>query len=630
MAIKSMRVRRMLVVMFVSGLVAQMGLSPSTHASETPVETSAAGEAGAPPVVAHFHLAGALTEIPVEDPFGFMGGKTMSLKDLLNRLDQARQDDTVKAVVLTFDRMSFGFGQLEEIRGAIKRLRQVEKPVLVHAEGMCTGNYALLSAASDFCIAPQSHLWLTGLYGESLYVKGLLEKIGVEADFLQMGEYKSAAEMLTRTGPSEPAEANVNWLFDGLYDSLINMIAESRGLDPGQVRQLVDDGPYLAERAVKVGLIDSVQYRDAFMAGIRERFGEDVIVDNRYGEKTGPQINFANPFAVFGMLTELFGPAKAPEKDSVAIVYVEGMILPGHTQPNPFGPSGGAYSGDIRKALEKATQDDTVKAVVLRVDSPGGSGLASEIIWHAAMRVKATKPLIVSMGNVAGSGGYYVSCGADAIFADETTITASIGVVGGKLVTTGMWDKLGVNWIGYQRGANADIFSSAHRFDESQRTRMRQLMQDVYKTFLDRVVARRGEKLTRPIDQLAGGRVYTGKQARDLGLVDQIGGLTEAIEYAAAQASISDYEVRVIPRPKDMFTQWMEQMSGQGERSSDIATGWSGLAIGGEASRWEAGLPILRQLEPQRAQALMRAIERIELIRREGVTLMMAREFVLY
>ncbi|MHC4647325.1 MAG: signal peptide peptidase SppA [Planctomycetota bacterium] len=583
-----------------------------------------------PAVVAHFHLRGALQEKPIEDPFGFLSAQVTSLKDLLRRLETARDDKYVKAVVLTFDRMQLGFAQLEEIRGALKELKDAGKRTFVHAEGMSTGVYALLCSASDLAVTPRSSLWLTGLYGESIYLKGLLDKIAVEADFMQMGDYKSAAEMFMRTGPSKPAEDNINWLLDGFYDSMVKMIGESRGLAPEKVRQLVDDGPYLAERALEAGLIGAVAYRDVFLTNIKTEFEGDVWFNNRYAEKKETLMDFSNPFAFFSFFANLARKYQQPSKDIVAVVYVQGMIVPGHAEPNPFGGSDWAFSGDIRKALEEAAKDESVKAVVMRVDSPGGSAEASEVIWNAARRVKAVKPFIVSMGNVAGSGGYYVSCGADAIFANETTITASIGVVGGKFVTTEMWNKLGVNWVGYKRGAHADMLSSARRFDEPQRARIEDLMEKIYKVFKDHITEGRSDKLAKPIEEMAGGRVYTGAQALELGLVDRIGGLSDAVKYAAAKASVSDYEVRVIPRPKDFFTALMQEMAGQGERTTDISMRTAGQPVKLGSPLLSSVLEMLGRLDPQRAGAVRRALERTELIHREGVALIMPEELIIY
>ena len=585
--------------------------------------------APSPSVVAHFHLHGVLSESPVVDPFGLMAGQVTSLKDLVRRMDKASTDGRVRAVVLTFDRLYFGFGQLEEIRRSIQRVKDAGKKVYVHAGGMTTFTYGLLCAGNSLSVAPQSSLWLTGFYAQSLHVKGLLDKIGVEVDFMHMGAYKSAAEMLTRTAPSEPAEENLNWLLDGWYDCLVDMIAQSRGKTPEQVRDLIDRGPYLAERALEEGLIDAVETQEEFLARVREDIEGPVRVDNRYAQDGGLQINFANPLAFFSILAELFKTSEASQRDAVAIIYVEGVILPGYSRPTLFGQGGAAYGGDIRKALETAANDASVKAVVMRVDSPGGSAEASEVILNATRQLQGKKPFIVSMGDVAGSGGYYVSCAADAIFADEATITASIGVVGGKLVTKGLWDKLGINWVGYKRGGNADIFSGNRPFDDAQRQLLEDYMGQVYETFKGHVATGRGDRLRKPLEEIAGGRVYTGKQALDLGLVDHIGGLEQAIEHAAAEASLQDYAVRIIPEPTDFFTQLIEEFSGKGGRPSDITMPDATSVLAGGPTLAPL-LELLRETEPQRARALCQALQRIELIRQEGVILMMPFDMILH
>ncbi len=613
--------RRLWIVM---GAVLVLGGSAFASAQGS----AAAGAAPAPAVVAHFHLSGILSESPAGDTLGLLADQMISLRTLVERMDQASADKNVKAVILTYDGMSFGSGQLEEMRAAIGRLKAADKTVYVHAEGMGTFVYGLLCAGDYLSVAPQSSLWLTGVYGESLYVKGLLDKIGVQADFMHVGDYKSAAEMLTRTGPSEAAEENVNWLLDGLYGSLVEMIATSRGKTPAQVRDLIDHGPYLADEALEKGLIDAVQTRSEFLAHVKADVDEPMKMDNRYGRKEKPEISITGPLGIFSLLSELFKPPQADHEDSVAVIYVEGAIVPGHGQPSLFGSSA-AFSGDIRKALDTAAREDSVKAVVMRVDSPGGSAEASEVILNATRQVQTRKPFVVSMGDVAGSGGYYISCGADAIFADEATITASIGVVGGKLVTEDLWNKLGINWVGYKRGANADIFSDAEPFSDAQRQVLQQYMQKIYDVFTGHVAQGRGNKLTKPLEEMAGGRVYTGKQALELGLVDRIGGLKQAIEYAAAKASLTDYEVRVIPRPTDFVTMLMEELSGESEKPTDLVLPDVASLLAGRSQLMTA-FDLLRKTEPQRAQALYQALQRIELIRREGVIMMMPFDTILH
>lgn len=282
----------------------------------------------------------------------------------------------------------------------------------MYTESMNTALYAAMSHADQLVMAPESMLWLQGYYGEALYIKDLLDMIGVRGNFLTMGDYKSAAEMLTRSGPSEPAEENLNRLFDGWYQATVERIAARRGLSKTQVRGLIDAGPFLAKQALDAGLIDGVATKADFLTGLKDAvaaaYGGEPWVQNRYREEKA-KANFANPFALFASLFA----GSAPEEDPapvIGIVYVEGTIQPGHGQPSPFGGSGGAFSGDIAHALDLAAGDERVRAVVLRVNSPGGSALASEVILEAARRVQSQKPVVVSMGDVAASGGYYVSC----------------------------------------------------------------------------------------------------------------------------------------------------------------------------------------------------------------------------
>jgi protease-4 len=240
--------------------------------------------------------------------------------------------------------------------------------------------------------------------------------------------------------------------------------------------------------------------------------------------------------------------------------------------------------------------------------------------------VKAKKPLIVSMGDVAASGGYYVTCASETIFADEATITGSIGVVGGKIATGSLWDKFGIRWKAYQRGTNASILSSAQAFTPEQREYMQTWMDEIYGVFKGHVVDARGDKLKKPIDDLAGGRVYTGKQALELGLVDKIGTLADAIQFAATEAKLDKYEVRVVPEPKNFLETLLEDLEGQKDDSKHISL--DGVVRRGESSSLlAAALPYLKQLDPQRMKAVLLALKRLEMIQAEGAVLM-APEFV--
>ncbi|MCP4589664.1 MAG: signal peptide peptidase SppA [bacterium] len=579
--------------------------------------------------IAVFELNGPITERPVDDTFSFGADKSVALKDLVARMKEARDDSSVKAVVVLMEGASFGLAQLEELRQAMSQIQASDKDIYAHVDSLSLGRYALFAGASHLSMVPTGDVWLIGLHTESPYVRGLLDMIGVTPDFLTCGAYKSAAEILLRKGPSPEAEEMMNWLLDGLYGSVVGLIADGREMSPAKVGEWIDEAPYSAEKAVKLGIVDSVQHRQEFVAGLKKRFGDDVEFVFDYGAKQGLDFDFSSPFWFLDFFKELMGGGEQDGRDAVGIVYVEGAISLGSEQPNPFGGSSGARSTSIRKALDDAAEDDSIKAVVLRVNSPGGSAVASEIILDATKRVRAAKPLVVSMGNVAGSGGYYVACGADTIFADATTITGSIGVVAGKLATSEMWSSIGIDWKEYRRGKNAAMLSSARTFSDAERARMQGWMDEIYGVFKGHVLAIRGDRLTKNIDDLAGGRVYTGRQALELGLIDKIGTLDDAIKHAAVQADLGDYDVRVIPEPKNIMEMIMKDLSGGGDEERRLSLAASLGARGQASPLVSAVLPLLRQLDPQRAQAILTAMHRVELLNEEGVVMMMP-EIIVY
>jgi len=575
--------------------------------------------------IAYFKVRGALAETPVSMPPLFGGEPPQSLKGLLGRLKKARTDDDIVAVVVDFQDAAIGQAQLWELTEALRKFAAVDKEVYLHADSLRTGSYALATAASHVSVVPTGVVWLTGFYGEAPYLRGLLDKIGCVPDFEQCGSFKSAGESYMRTGPSPEAQKMYDWLLDDLFDNLIQLIATGRDLPPEKVRQLIDNGPYSAEEALAAGLIDSVQHRQDFVADLKARYGEDVKFVKDYGKEDLFDMPDDNFFAMFDFFMKLLNPEPTVYTNpSVAIVYVDGAIQQGTAQPSPFGGAQGAFSTTIRRALDKAAGDDSVKAVVMRVDSPGGSALASEIILDASKRVAAKKPLIVSMGNVAGSGGYYVACAAEAIFASPSTITASIGVISGKVVTTGMWDKLGVNWHANQRGKMAGMLSTASTFDTEERAKLRHYMETVYGIFKGHVLHAREEKLTKPIDELAGGRVFTGRQALKLGLVDKIGGLDDAVKYAADQAGLGEYELRVIPEPPTIFDLLMPQKDDDTVSMSST----TGLDLHTHPIV-QAALPILAKTDPMRVKLILQALTRLELVHDETVIMMMPEDWVI-
>jgi protease-4 len=567
--------------------------------------------------VAVFHLHGSYSESPKDEGFALFAPDRLSFYELTSRMRKAAKDSNVKAVVLLVEEDALGSAQVQEVRQVMAQIRAADKEIYVHADSLGMPEYVLASGASRVSVVPTGDLWVMGLHGEAPYVRGLLDLLGVEPEFLHCGAYKSASEIFMRKGPSKEAEEMQNWLLDGRYEADLQLMASGRGVDVSKAREWVDNGPYIADKAKAAGMIDAVEHRQDLEGALREKFGKDVVFNRKYGEKKAPEMDFSNPFAIFKVFGDMMGEGKKKKssKDAVAIVYVDGSISLGGGEASPFSMSEGAKSTDIRKALDEAARDDSIKAVVLRVDSPGGSAVASEIIFDATKRVKAKKPFVVSMGNVAGSGGYYVACASDVIFADESTITGSIGVVGGKLVTSPMFQKVGVTFKSYNRGKNADLMATDKPWTDAERARVQGWMDDIYGVFKGHVTAIRGDRLKKPIDDLAGGRVYTGKQALELGLVDKIGSLEDAIKHVADAAKITDYDVRVVPEPKNFIEKILEESTGDKNEQRHLDARHGSLVA--------MAMPYLRNLDPKRIQLVIQALQRLQLLNQERAILMM-------
>jgi protease-4 len=576
--------------------------------------------------IAVFQLEGTLTEGPADDMAAIFGNPEMSLRELLTRMRKAGDDANVKAVVLMSDGGQAGLAQLEEIRQVIKDLRDKGKDVYAHSGSLGLGEFVMFCGANRVAVVPTGDVWVTGLYAEQPFLRGLLDKIGTKPDFMTCGAYKSAAELFMRSEPSPEADEMMNWLLDGIYGSIVKQIASGRGVDESTVRQWIDNGPYTATKAKEVGLIDAVEQRQDFESMLRGKYGEQIAFNKKYGDEKKKELDLSSPMAMFKIWGELLSGGsqkKKPDKPAVGIVYVEGPIVEGKGESSLFAGRMAASSA-IRKALDEAARDDSIKAVVLRVDSPGGSATASEIILDATKRVKAKKPFVVSMGNVAGSGGYYVACGADTIYADESTITGSIGVVFGKFITNPSWNKIGITFTPYKRGANAGLLSSGEEFSPEQRKKVQAWMNHIYDVFKGHVTNVRGDRLKKPIEDLAGGRVYTGKQALDLGLIDKIGSLNDAVAHVAEQANLEPgYAVRVVPEPKNFIEKILEEM---GDGDPDESK-WLRLAGARQhqqqLSILDLALPYLQQLDGERVRVVVRTLRQAQTLQEDGCVLMM-------
>jgi protease-4 len=504
--------------------------------------------------VAHIKLSGDLDEKPPADnPFGGVLGESLHTK--IERLRKARADKDIKALLLEIDGLAIGWGKIEELSKAIAHFRSGGKKVYAYLEGGSAKDYAVGLACDEVCIPEAGWLMLTGMRMEVSFYKDLFEKIGVKADMLQMGEFKGAAEPFTRTSLSEPNKKQLNSILDDLYDNgLVATIVKGRAskkFDAQQVKKLIDRGPYAARAALKQGLVDRVTYPEALEKIIKEELkAEEIKIARNYGQKKAEDIDFSSPFAILKLLS----PVKITSsgKPKIAVIYATGPITTGKGGGSLFGADS-VGSETMVKAIQQAENDKTVKAIVLRVDSPGGSALASDLIWNEI--VKSKKPVVASMSDVAASGGYYISMGARKIYAEPGTITGSIGVVGGKLATGGMWEKIGIKTEVLARGEHSGILSGTEPFTDSERETMRDLMKDVYDLFLTKTLVGRekaGKKLTRAeLEKLAGGRVWTGRQAKENGLIDELGTLEDAIKEAKKMAGIpADKEMELLQLPK--------------------------------------------------------------------------------
>ena len=494
-------------------------------------------------------------------PAGIFGEIKPHLREIIDRLDKAAKDDKIAGVVLKLQSPELGLGKVDELRGAIARVRKAGKKVYADVNEAQTKDYLIASACDEIIVPPTGSLLVTGLQAQVMFYKGLLDKLGLDAQFIQIGDYKGAAEPLTRTEMSPEFRKQFESVIEDYYQQMIETIAADRKLDPAKVKELIDEGLFTPERAKEVGLIDRIAYEDELSDRLKEQLkADEVVLDRQYGKK-----KLDTDFSGFGGFMKLMEimmgvePASASSKGPrIALIYAVGPIMTGESAGSAFSDESSVGSDTIIKALRQVEKDAKVKAIVLRVDSPGGSALASDLIWREVSRSK--KPFVVSMGDVAASGGYYISMGAAKIYAEPGTLTGSIGVVGGKIALKGLLEKVGVNTQVISRGKNSGTLSSLDPFTESERAAWKRMMTDIYKQFTTKAAAGRKMEVDQ-LEKLAGGRVFTGRMAVENHLVDKLGTLSDAIAEAKHMAGFNPddkVELQVLPKAKNFFEQIFE------------------------------------------------------------------------
>ncbi|HSC28417.1 MAG TPA: signal peptide peptidase SppA [Vicinamibacterales bacterium] len=459
-----------------------------------------------------------------------------TVRSVVDALRKARVDRRVTSVIVRPTGTAATWGKVQEVRDAIIDFRQSDKPIVAYLEFGGDQEYYLASACDEVFLMPTASLDLTGIASYELFLRGTLDKIGAYPDALHIGEYKTASNTFTERGFTPAHREMAESLNSDLYDQLIRGVADGRQKSEEEVRALIDHGPYLPEDAVRAGLVDDLAYEDELDDKVELGAGEVRFLQQRDYRQISPVS---------------LGLNRGPR---IAVLYAVGLITSGES--NYDSPGAQVVGSDtIVRYLRRLRADSSVRAIVLRIDSPGGSAIASDVIWREIMLTRDAKPVIASMSDVAASGGYYIAMPAHAIVAQPSTLTGSIGVVMMKFVIDGTLSKLGMGATAVSEGRYAELFSPIRTYSPEERARVEQLMQATYDAFVEKAAAGRNTTPER-IDAVGQGRVWTGRQAKQLGLVDELGGLERALALARQRANIpqdSEVELVIYPPRKSIY-----------------------------------------------------------------------------
>lgn len=465
------------------------------------------------------HLEGDIPEqAPVDVPIPFIQGQTpATILDNWKTLNTAAGDARIKAVMLEPRGLTVGWAKMQELRSQILNFKKSGKPVYAFLKGPGAREYYIASAADAVYMAPEEELDLKGLRAELMYFKGTLDKLGIGLEFEHVGKYKDAPDQFTKTSPSPETLEVTNQILDQYYGDLVAVIAQGRKKTPEQIRAAIDQGPFVGKEALELGLVDGLMFED-------QVYGKASL-------DKAPRIGDRS-------YSKAISTGQSGKK--IAVVTQEGDITRGSTNEDGLSDNGITATSAV-KVMREVEDDSSIAAVILRIDSPGGDGIASDDILHEAKRLSEKKPTVISMSDLAASGGYFIAMTGDPIVAYPNTLTGSIGVFFGRVNLKGLYDKIGVSTAILKRGKYADIDTSTGPLTEDQRAKLRREIEGFYHGFVQRVAD--GRK--RPYDQvepLAQGRVWLGAQAKQNGLVDELGGLDKAIELVKAKAKIAPGE----------------------------------------------------------------------------------------
>jgi protease-4 len=503
-------------------------------------------------------VGGDIVEVPAYDVVAYLSdSRTPTLRGVVENLRKAKSDSRVRAVLLKPTGFASPYwGKVQELRDALVDFKNSGKPLYAYLEYGGDREYYLASAADKVFLMPSSSLDLTGVATYQVFLRGAFDKVGVQADLHHVGNFKTAVNQYTETGYTKEHREMDDWLNRDLYEQIVRGIAEGRQKNEAEIRALIDQGPFLAEEALAAGLVDEVVYADQVEAKLRDGESED-------------RLNTLDARDYSRVSARSLGLNRGPR---IAVIYAVGAIVNGESG---YDPLNGAVVGSetLIEAIREARQDSSVRAIVLRVDSPGGSATASDAVWRELMLARNERPLIVSMSDLAASGGYYIAMPGHAIVAQPSTLTGSIGIYGGKIITGGVFEKLGANIESTSIGKHAEMNSPARPYNADERQELTAQLQSFYTQFVAKAAEARG-RTPQQIDAIAQGRVWTGRQGLEHGLVDALGGLDTAIDIAKEKAGIdADDEVQLVvyPEPKTFY-----QMIGEltGARQQAAAASW--------------------------------------------------------
>lgn len=475
-----------------------------------------------------FRLEGELPEkAPVEIPLPmFENQASLTVHDVWSALKHAAEDSHIKAVIIAPRQLNIGWAKMQEVRDSLAAFKKTSgKPVYAFLRFPGRREYYVATAADKIYAGPEDHIDVKGLRIEAMYLRGTLNKLGVDMDVVHAGRYKDAFDMFTRTSMSPETREVMNQTLDLYYENLVDTIASGRKKDANAVRALIDQGPFVAQDALKNGLVDVLGFEDQAIGDLRSSLKQSSLnkVDAR-------------------VYLRSFAPETS--RNRIALVTAQGIITQG-TGEQGFGADTGIKSGSFAKLLRQAKSDNLIKGVIVRVDSPGGDAIASDDILHEMQELSRAKPLVISMSDVAASGGYYMAVTGDPILAYPATITGSIGVITAKPNLHGLYDKLGISKDVLTRGRFAALDSDYKPLDPAERAKLNESVEATYRGFINRVAEGRHRKFEE-IANVAEGRVWLGVQAKQNGLVDQLGGIDRAIELIREKAKLSASEKVVL------------------------------------------------------------------------------------